>query len=193
MQAMGQGTEKVEEVPNSHFKKLPVIRNDKDSTQKRNELQTHLEQVLSGEPCILVGTQMLTKGHHFPKVNLVCILDSDQGFFSSDFRALEKMGQTLVQITGRAGRESQHSEVLLQTEMPDHPALQTLMQNGYSEFAKTALEDRKALNYPPYGYLCLLRTDAVHLEQSLAFLEALKSKMNNNQIQNLPRILAPAP
>lgn len=193
MHALGQGTEKVEEVLTMHFKKYPVIRIDKDSTEKKHDFQNHINQILSGEPCILVGTQMLTKGHHFPKVNLVCILDSDQGFFSSDFRALEKMGQTLIQITGRAGRESQHSEVLLQTELPDHPALQTLMQEGYGEFAKAALADRLALNYPPYGYLCLIRADAVHIEQSIQFLDALKNLMENSGQSTLPRILGPAP
>ena len=195
MHPLGQGTEKVEEILNMHFKKVPVIRIDKDSTEKKHSLQERLDIVLKGEPCILVGTQMLTKGHHFPKVNMVCILDADQGFFSSDFRALERMGQTLIQITGRAGRESQDGEVLLQTELPDHPALQTLMQSGYNEFAKAALEDRKSLSYPPYGYLCLIRADAVHLEQSILFLNDLKTFMEGcieNQI-NPPRILGPAP
>jgi primosomal protein N' (replication factor Y) len=197
MHALGQGTEKVEEILNMHFKKIPVIRIDKDSTGKKHALQERLDIVLKGEPCILVGTQMLTKGHHFPKVNMVCILDADQGFFSSDFRALERMGQTLIQITGRAGRESQDGEVLLQTELPDHPALQTLMQNGYNDFANNALEDRKALSYPPYGYLCLIRADAVHLEQSIAFLNDLKAFMEtcieSSQGTHVPRILGPAP
>lgn len=193
MHALGQGTEKVEEVLNMHFKKYPVIRIDKDSTEKKNDMQNHIKQILHGDPCVLVGTQMLTKGHHFPKINLVCIIDSDQGFFSSDFRSLEKMAQTLIQITGRAGRESQHSEVLLQTELPDHPALQTLMQHGYSEFAKISMEDRKALQYPPYGYLCLLRADAVHIEQSIQFLDELKNLMQSTNLNPLPRILGPAP
>lgn len=193
MQALGQGTEKVEEVLAMHFKKVPVLRIDKDSTEKKNALQDRLDIVLKGDPCILVGTQMLTKGHHFPKVNMVCVVDSDQGFFSSDFRALERMGQTLTQITGRAGRESQHSEVLLQTELPDHPALQTLMTRGYGDFSKAALKDREMLNYPPYGHLCLIRADAINIDLSLRFLESVKMLMENTNMPNLPRILGPAP
>jgi len=197
MQGLGQGTEKVEEVLSMHFKTIPIFRIDKDSTQQKNALQNSLNSILKGEPCILVGTQMLTKGHHFPKINMVCVIDSDQGFFSSDFRALEHMGQTLTQISGRAGRESQHSEVLIQTELPDHPALQTLVTDGYNTFAESALEDRQMLNYPPYGFLCLIRADALHIEQSMAFLESLKSILSKKMdtAQKTPhtlRILGPA-
>ncbi len=193
MQAIGQGTEKVEEVLQQHFKKIPIIRVDKDSTEKRRALEERLAVVHKGEPCILVGTQMLAKGHHFPKVNLVSVLDFDQGFYSSDFRALERMAQTLIQIAGRAGRESQHGELLLQTELPDHPALQTLLSSGYRAFAEEALEERKLLNYPPFGHLCLLRADAMHIEESLGFLKVLKEQLESINIQRKCRILGPAP
>lgn len=192
MHALGQGTEKVEEILSMHFRKIPVIRIDRDSTEKKHQLQKQLDIIQQGEPCILVGTQMLSKGHHFPKLTLVCIIDADQGFFSADFRSMERMGQTLVQISGRAGRESSSSEALLQTELPDHPALLTLVKQGYPEFARQLLADRQALNFPPYGYLCLIRADAPHIETSLDFLAELKKLLEEHASKQLS-IMGPAP
>lgn len=192
MQALGQGTEKVEEMLATHFKKTPILRIDRDSTEKKNALEDRLDQLHTGKPCILVGTQMITKGHHFPKVTLVCILDMDQGFFASDFRATERMAQVLVQIIGRAGRESAHSLVIMQTEMPDHPALQMLLTEGYKAFSEELLEEREAMRFPPFSYFCLIRADATVIEHSINFLEEIKACMNNN-IKATTRILGPAP
>ena len=192
MIALGQGTEKVEETLSMHFKQVPVLRIDRDTTEKRNALNERLDIINRGDPCILVGTQMLSKGHHFPKVTLVCILDTDQGFFSSDFRAMERMGQTLTQIIGRAGRESKKSDVVLQTELPDHPALDCLVNQGYGQFAQTMLEERRGLNFPPFGFMCLIRADAPLLENSLGFLDAFKAQLEENGSKGL-KILGPAP
>ena len=205
MHMLGQGTEKVEELLQKHFKKIPVLRIDRDSTEKKNAFSQGLKFILKGEPCILVGTQMLTKGHHFPKVSMVCIIDADQGFFSADFRALERMSQTLVQIAGRSGREIQDSEVLLQTAYPDHPGLQVLVREGYLTFAELSLKERQVLKFPPYAYLVLIRADAIHIEQSVAFLEQVKSLLvqqiqlaikvdtpSTKSFQNI-KLLGPAP
>jgi primosomal protein N' (replication factor Y) len=192
MHSLGQGTEKVEEMLAKHFKQTPIMRIDRDSTERKNALQERLAEIQKGKACILVGTQMLTKGHHFPRVTLVCILDADQGFFSADFRAMERMGQTLLQIIGRAGRESQHSEVVFQTELPDHPALNTLLEKGYAAFAQDILDERKVVNFPPFGCFCLIRADAPHLENSLIFLEEVKQILTTLTEHN-SKILGPAP
>ncbi len=188
--ALGQGTEKVEELLALHFKKTPILRIDRDSTSQKNAFAEHLKIITSGTPCILVGTQMLTKGHHFPKVSLVCILECDQGFFSADFRAMERMGQTLIQIIGRAGREDDKGEIVLQTQLPDHPQLQSLIKQDYQRFAAELLADRKALNFPPFGMMALLRADAPHIETSMEFLHSVK-QLCENAVQ--PKILGPTP
>ena len=118
---VGQGTERVEETLTRFFPDAPLARLDRDSASGRGSIQTVLDRVHSGEARILVGTQMLTKGHHFPEVTLVVILDADQGLFASDFRATERLAQTITQVAGRAGREARAGEVLIQTEFPEHP------------------------------------------------------------------------
>ena len=123
-------------------------------------METVLDRVHSGEARILVGTQMLTKGHHFPEVSLVVILDADQGLFASDFRATERLAQTITQVAGRAGRAARPGEVMIQTQFPEHPLLTRLIAEGYEGFAAAALEERRAASWPPYSRLALLRAEA---------------------------------
>jgi primosomal protein N' (replication factor Y) len=123
-------------------------------------MEAVLARVHSGEARILVGTQMLTKGHHFPEVSLVVILDADQGLFSSDYRATERLAQTITQVAGRAGREARAGEVLIQTAFPQHPLLSRLIGEGYESFAAGALEERREACWPPYSRLALLRAEA---------------------------------
>jgi primosomal protein N' (replication factor Y) len=157
---VGQGTERVEETLTRLFPQAPLARLDRDTASARGAIQAVLDRVHSGDARILIGTQMLTKGHHFPEVTLVVILDADQGLFASDFRATERLAQTITQVAGRAGRESRPGEVMIQTQFPEHPLLQRLIAEGYESFAASALEERRAAEWPPYSRLALLRAEA---------------------------------
>ncbi len=160
LQPLGIGTERIEQVLNQLFPKQKIARIDRDTTRRKGELDNLLEQVNSGEINILLGTQMLAKGHHFPNVTLVGVLDIDHGLFSFDFRASEKMAQMLIQVAGRAGREEKQGQVLLQTQHPDHPLLGTLIHQGYGAFAREALLERSAAQLPPITHQALMRCEA---------------------------------
>ena len=127
-----------------------------------------------GEVDVLVGTQMLAKGHDFPNVTLVAILDADGGLFSADFRAGERMAQLLTQVSGRAGRASRAGTVLIQTHHPQHPLLRSLITAGYRAFGEAALAERQASALPPFAYLALLRAEAPTRERTLDFLQQVR-------------------
>jgi primosomal protein N' (replication factor Y) len=169
---VGQGTERVEETLARLFPDAPLARLDRDTASARGSIKTVLDRVHSGEARILVGTQMLTKGHHFPEVTLVVILDADQGLFASDFRATERLAQTITQVAGRAGREARAGEVMIQTEFPEHPLLNRLINDGYESFAASALEERREAGWPPYSRLALLRAEAKDSAALDAYLRA---------------------
>jgi primosomal protein N' (replication factor Y) len=169
---VGQGTERVEETLARLFPDAPLARLDRDTASARGAVQTVLDRVHSGEARILVGTQMLTKGHHFPEVSLVVILDADQGLFASDFRATERLAQTITQVAGRAGRDARPGEVLIQTQFPEHPLLNRLLTYGYEGFAAGALEERREAGWPPYSRLAMLRAEAKDSVGLDAFLRA---------------------
>ena len=170
--AVGQGTERVEETLARLFPDAPLARLDRDTAALKGSIQEVLDRVHSGEARILVGTQMLTKGHHFPDVSLVVILDADQGLFASDFRATERLAQTITQVAGRAGRETRAGEVLIQTQFPEHPLLNRLIAQGYESFAGSALQERREAGWPPYSKLALLRAEAKDRDGLDAFLYA---------------------
>lgn len=173
---VGQGTERVEEALRDRFKDVELVRFDRDNVRRRGELQELLDRVNTGEARILVGTQMLSKGHDFPDVTLVVIVHADQGLFSADFRASERLAQTIVQVSGRAGRASRPGEVVIQTEFPEHPLLKSLIESGYEGFARAALEERAEAHWPPYTRLALLRADAPELAAVMRFLEAARDQ-----------------
>ncbi len=139
--------------------------------RRKGALEAALDRVTSGAVRLLVGTQMLTKGHHFPDVSLVVVLNADQGLFGTDFRASERLAQTIVQVAGRAGRAERPGEVLIQTEYPEHPLLTQLIAGGYDAFAKAALEERKAARWPPFARIAVLRAEASRREIPLEFLD----------------------
>ena len=168
---VGQGTERIEETLAQLFPAAPLERIDRDAVRHKGALEAALERVTSGAVRLLVGTQMLTKGHHFPDVSLVVVLNADQGLFGTDFRASERLAQTIVQVAGRAGRAERPGEVLIQTEYPEHPLLQQLIAGGYDAFAAAALAERRAARWPPYARLAVLRAEAARREAPLAFLE----------------------
>jgi primosomal protein N' (replication factor Y) len=189
---VGQGTERIEDALDEMFPGVPVVRIDRDTIRRRGEIETALERVHSGEARILVGTQMLTKGHDFPDVTLVAVLNADQGLFGTDFRASERLAQTIVQVSGRAGRASRPGEVLVQSACPDHPLLQNLLESGYDGFAAAALLERRQAHWPPYSRLAVLRAEAGRQELPMEFLTAARDATRDLERAGV-RLLGPAP
>ena len=171
LKPIGLGTAKVEENLQELFPNFDVIRVDRDSTSRVGSWQKIYNKIQKSEPIILLGTQMLAKGHHFPYVTLVAILDIDSGLLSVDFRATERTAQLIIQVAGRAGRGEKKGEVYLQTLRPDHPLLNTLLESGYRSFAKQTLKERKAAWMPPYRYAALLRCESKDQELNQSFLQ----------------------
>ena len=171
LKPIGLGTAKVEENLQALFPNFDVIRVDRDSTSRVGSWQKIYNKIQKSEPIILLGTQMLAKGHHFPYVTLVAILDIDSGLLSVDFRATERTAQLIIQVAGRAGRGEKKGEVYLQTLRPDHPLLNTLLESGYRSFAKQTLKERKAAWMPPYRYAALLRCESKDQELNQSFLQ----------------------
>jgi primosomal protein N' (replication factor Y) (superfamily II helicase) len=185
VQPLGQGTERSELVLQQLFPACKVIRVDRDSTRNKNAMQKLLTDVHAGEPCILVGTQMLAKGHHFADVTLVVIIDADAGLFSTDFRGAERMGQLLLQVAGRAGREQKSGRVILQSHHTDHPLVQTLVYQGYHALATLILHERHITQLPPYRHLALLRAESTQAHAAVDFLKSARLLAE--------QILAPSP
>ncbi len=171
MRPLGEGTQRLEDELVRRYPGRQVMRIDSDSTQRKGAMDEALQRATSGEADILVGTQMLSKGHHFPKLTLVGIVNADQGLFGTDFRSSERLAQSIVQVAGRAGRESRVGEVMIQTAFPAHPFWQRLIEGGYPGVARDALEERRAANWPPFSRLALLRSAATRRGDAHAFLD----------------------
>ena len=167
----GVGTEQLAQFLEQRFPAYKTIRIDRDNTRRKGELESHLSAIRRHEYQILLGTQMLAKGHHFPDVTLVGILDVDGALFASDFRATERLAQLYVQVAGRAGRASKPGMVVLQSHHPEHLLLQDLLNNGYPHFARTCLQERQALSLPPFSYQAVLRADAPNREPVEHFMQ----------------------
>jgi primosomal protein N' (replication factor Y) (superfamily II helicase) len=196
LRPLGAGTERAEERLGILFPDTPILRIDRDSTARKGAMDQLLQGIHKGQPCILVGTQMLAKGHHFPRVTLVAILDADGGLFSADFRASERMAQLIVQVAGRAGRAEEPGRVIIQTHLADHPLLVQLTEEGYFAFAAQALSERRAAGLPPFSHLALLRAEAHQPGQAEAFLDAACScaeeLLKSMQLQGI-ELLGPVP
>jgi primosomal protein N' (replication factor Y) len=192
---VGQGTQRIEDTLQTLYPDAPLARIDRDSVSRKGELDATLARVHSGTVKLLVGTQMLSKGHHFPNVTLVVILDADQGLFSTDFRASERLAQSIVQVSGRAGRGDRVGEVLIQTEYPDHPLLQRLLRDGYSGFAEAALREREQAHWPPYSRIALLRAEATELGTAVRFLQITQrlAQQYTKAAHKKVQVLGPAP
>ncbi|WP_415911648.1 primosomal protein N' [Neptuniibacter sp. QD37_11] len=182
LQPVGVGTERSEQALQKLFPNFPVIRVDRDSTQRKNAMQEIMNQVNSGDPCILVGTQMLAKGHHFPRVTLVAIINADSGLFSADFRGMERTAQLILQVAGRAGRADHAGTVMMQTYHADHPTLQTLVQHGYSAFAQEELHNRKMAQLPPFTHYALLRAETTQNGRAESFLSAIRQQLEDDML-----------
>lgn len=170
---VGQGTEQLEQRISELFPNVSVVRIDRDSTRKKGELTKLLQEISDKKHQLLIGTQMLAKGHHFPDVTLVAVLDADGALFSFDFRASEQMAQLLIQVAGRAGRASKPGHVLVQSNYPDHPLLQEIVNNGYQHFAQQALLERQQALLPPFSFQVLIRAEANYPSYPEKFLRVL--------------------
>jgi len=190
---LGEGTERVEGALQKFFPQARIERIDRDSTQRKGALEEKLRRVHEGEVDILVGTQMLSKGHDFPNVTLVGILNADQGLYGTDFRSGERLFQLIMQVSGRAGRADKPGEVLIQTWHPDHPLFVALQRHDFHGFADFALGERRDTGYPPYSHLALLRAESPAPGASLKFLHEARSLAQRLSPDKSVQILEPLP
>ncbi len=187
---LGEGTERLEESLRTRFPDVAISRIDSDSTQQKGAMHEALESATFGHANILVGTQMLSKGHHFPNLSLVGIVNADQGLFGTDFRSAERMAQSIIQVAGRAGRESRPGEVLIQTAFPENEFWSTLIEGGYSQIADDALAEREITRWPPFTRLALLRSAAHQKADAHRFLDVARRHLAAEANEAL-RILGP--
>ncbi|MBE9547973.1 MAG: primosomal protein N' [Proteobacteria bacterium] len=195
LRPLGEGTERVADYLQAQFPQTPIIRFDRDTTRRKNAAADILAQVGEGKACILVGTQMLAKGHHLPRVSLAVILNIDQSLFSTDFRAIEKLAQLLTQVAGRSGRGEDKGLVVLQTYHPQHAQLQQLISSGYLSLADTLLEERRQAGLPPYSYQAIVRAESSHqgeLVQALSRLAGNAEAIMDGCVTNI-QVLGPMP
>jgi primosomal protein N' (replication factor Y) (superfamily II helicase) len=185
LEVYGYGTERLEETLSSHFPETPIIRIDRDTTRRKKALAQHLEKINSGEPCIIVGTQMLAKGHDFSNLAMVGILDIDGGFLSINFRATEYLAQLLIQVSGRAGRNSEQGEVVIQTRYPDHPMFNYVLSNRYTQFASGLLKQRMSAMMPPFAHQALLCANAKNKQYAEDFLREVAGLLKSIEMNNV--------
>ena len=188
----GVGTQRLEDALLRAFPDTPILRIDRDVARRKDRLEQRFDIIRSGQPAILVGTQMLAKGHHFPGVTLAAVVNADGGLFSSDYRGPERTAQIIVQVAGRAGRDERPGELWLQTCHPEHPVIAALAQGGYEAFAALALAERADVGLPPFTALAMLRADAPLAETARHYLEQLRAAAPNDKTVQL-RGPVPAP
>jgi len=194
LMATGEGTERSEYYLQQRFPDYKVIRVDRDSTRKKGALEAFFATADSGEPCILVGTQMLAKGHHFENVTLVVILDADSGLMSPDFRSHERMGQLLTQVAGRSGRGKLSGQVMVQTHQPQHPVLDELLNKGYQPLAQQLLSHRQQSLLPPFSALAIIRAESSNPQLSIEFLNLARRLCERPTVPSLEvELLGPLP
>jgi len=191
LRAVGVGTQRSEAGIARNFPNIPVLRIDRDSTRSATRMAAHLELIARGEPAVLVGTQMLAKGHHFPRVTLVGVINADAGFANADFRAPEHTAQLIVQVAGRAGRAEWPGEVWIQTYSPNNPLLEALVDHGYAGFAQAELRQRAAARLPPLRAMAILKADGTAMDRTMACLTTLGECLRNTQVEVLGPIAAP--
>ncbi|ASP38366.1 primosomal protein N' [Bacterioplanes sanyensis] len=184
LESIGQGTEKVQQQLLELFPNWPIRRVDRDTVRGKQAFDQLYDDIHDGGPCILVGTQMLAKGHHFPDVTLVVVLDADAGLFSSDFRGMEHSAQLILQVAGRAGRAEMPGEVWIQTLYADHPQLNLLLDNGYHALALSLLQERQQRQLPPYTHLALLRAESEDRHQAEQLLQHTRQHVQHWQRQH---------
>ncbi len=189
----GIGTEQLEQRLQLAFPKVPLLRIDRDAVAGREAFVERLKTLQKGDPCILVGTQMIAKGHDYPAITLSVILDADQALFSSSYRASEQLIQTVFQVSGRSGRGSRAGEAYVQTRFPEHPLMQSLVRQNYRDIATTVLKERKLLGFPPYARVIMFRADALSLEQAMDKLEEIRQQLESLRNQVGIQCIGPIP
>jgi len=189
---VGLGTERLEETIRQLFPDANVCRIDRDTTRKKSAMNDFVSDIKSGKYNILIGTQMLAKGHHFPNVSLVGLVDMDGALYSSDFRAPEYAAQLITQVSGRAGRAEKSGEVFIQTHHADHPMLQQLIHHGYETFAASTIKERIEAHLPPHTYQAVFQAEATYQGHAKTFLQDVKQILKS---VNLPSVelLGPVP
>jgi primosomal protein N' (replication factor Y) len=192
LRVLGYGTERLEENLESYFPDTTIIRIDRDTTRRKKAFATHLEKINSGEPCIIVGTQMLAKGHDFSNLSFVGILDVDIGLLSLDFRATEHLAQLLIQVSGRAGRSDHKGEVSIQTRYPNHPIFNFIRSSQYTKYASTLLKEREKTELPPYSHQALICSNSKNKKNAEKFLNEAAELLNNIDIDSV-EIWGPVP
>lgn len=178
---IGLGTQRIEECLSAHFPDAKIARVDRDTVHTKKQLQAVLDDIHAGNTNILIGTQMLAKGHHFPKLSLVAIVDIDAALFSSDFRATERIAQLITQVAGRAGRGEQIGKVVLQTTHPDNNLLQTLIYEGYHAFLQQLVQERRVTGLPPFSYQVMLRAETKAPSEARNFLQEIKALITSTK------------
>jgi len=185
LEVFGYGTERLEETLSSYFSDVPIIRIDRDTTRRKKAFAEHLKQINSGKPCIIVGTQMLAKGHDFSNLAMVGVLDTDAGLLSLDFRATEHLAQLLIQVSGRAGRNAEQGEVVIQTRYPNHPIFNYVLSSRYTQFATELLKQRRSAKMPPFSHQALLCANAKNKQNAEDFLKKAGALLKNIQMDSV--------
>ncbi|KAA3648967.1 MAG: primosomal protein N' [Proteobacteria bacterium] len=180
MDTLGVGTEQVATAIQQQLPDFPVIRFDRDSVSTPRQWQQQLDRVRSGNPSVIVGTQMLAKGHDFPKLSLVVVVNVDNSFYSTDFRAEEYLAQLLIQVAGRAGRAETAGQVIIQTHQPKHEFFNTLLQQGYEQLARKGLKQRQEMQFPPFSHMAIIRAQHRFEKELEAFLLELIDAIGKN-------------
>ena len=192
LKVLGYGTQRLEENLESFFPDVTIIRIDRDTTRRKRAFATHLEKINSGEPCIIVGTQMLAKGHDFSNLTFVGILDVDVGLLSMDFRATEHLAQLLIQVSGRAGRSDHKGEVSIQTRYPNHPIFNFIRSSHYAQYASTLLKERENTQLPPYSHQALICANSKNKNNAEKFLNKVADLLKKIDIDSV-EIWGPVP
>lgn len=175
LSAFGRGTQRLEAVIAGHFPQARVLRVDRDAASSRKQWEALVARIHSGDADILVGTQMLAKGHDFPKLTLVGAIAPDAALFAADWRAPERLFAQLMQVAGRAGRAERPGEFLIQTQFPEHPLYAALVRHDFPSFAATQLEERQQAGFPPYAHQAMLRAEAPQMATALGFLRSARA------------------
>ena len=191
--AAGLGTEQTEQALQRLFSNTPIYRVDSDTMRGRSSMQTLIETVEATGSCILLGTQLLTKGHHFPKVTCVGVIDADSQLFNPDFRGEERLAQLLTQVGGRSGRAARAGEVVIQTRHPDHPVVRAVLESPWCDICDELLLQRRSQSLPPHGYLAVMRCDSRSIDQGLRFLQGCLDALTPKQASGDIRIVGPLP
>lgn len=191
--AAGLGTEQTEQALQRLFSNTPIYRVDSDTMGGRSSMQALIETVEASGSCILLGTQLLTKGHHFPKVTCVGVIDADSQLFNPDFRGEERLAQLLTQVGGRSGRAARAGEVIIQTRHPDHPVVRAVLESPWCDICDELLLQRRSQSLPPHGHLAVMRCDSRSIDQGLRFLQACLDALIPEQASGGIRIVGPLP